>query len=342
MPTLPLLDQHTQINSSPHVVILGAGASLAACPNGDKSQRRLPLMRDIAEKVGLTKELIEAGFSSELEDFEALYDNLVTSKVNPDLVARIEQAVVLYFASLELPDEPNLYDYLLTSLREKDLVATFNWDPFLAQAYRRNAKIKRLPKVVFLHGNVEIGICDEHKRVGFIGECCGVCKKSLRGTKLLYPVRKKDYATDPFIRNEWQVLQNYLKHAYFLTIFGYSAPKTDVEARSLMLNDWQANPTLQLAEVEIIDIKSRSQIEATWEEFFVSHHYQTQRSIFDSYLFRHPSRSCDAFAAATLMCKPWQDNNLPKFENLGDLHRWLDPLLKEEGADYFSGLTTST
>ncbi len=40
--TLPDLRPDGIANESPHVVILGAGASLAACPNGDWYGRRLP------------------------------------------------------------------------------------------------------------------------------------------------------------------------------------------------------------------------------------------------------------------------------------------------------------
>jgi hypothetical protein len=40
-------------NTRPHVVILGAGASLAAFPNGDRNGRRLPLMKDFVDVVAL-------------------------------------------------------------------------------------------------------------------------------------------------------------------------------------------------------------------------------------------------------------------------------------------------
>jgi hypothetical protein len=35
----------------PRVVILGAGASIAACPSGDANGRRLPVMIDFVEKL---------------------------------------------------------------------------------------------------------------------------------------------------------------------------------------------------------------------------------------------------------------------------------------------------
>ena len=39
--------------SRPHVVLLGAGASYAAFPNGDKNGRKLPLLKDFVQVIGL-------------------------------------------------------------------------------------------------------------------------------------------------------------------------------------------------------------------------------------------------------------------------------------------------
>lgn len=41
----------------PHAVILGAGASVGAFPRGDKRGRRLPVMADLAESLGLGPEV---------------------------------------------------------------------------------------------------------------------------------------------------------------------------------------------------------------------------------------------------------------------------------------------
>jgi hypothetical protein len=46
MPTLPAIDLKSGVILSPHVVILGAGASAATCPNGDRNKIKLPVMRD--------------------------------------------------------------------------------------------------------------------------------------------------------------------------------------------------------------------------------------------------------------------------------------------------------
>ena len=217
-------------------------------------------------------------------------------------------------------------------LREKDVIATFNWDPFLLQAYMRNEVVTqtRRPQLAFLHGNVNVAVCNDCKVAGVNGRRCSRCGALMKPSKLLYPVKHKNYNDDLFIKTEWDVLRHKLSRAYFLTIFGYSAPTTDVEARSLMLEVWKENSTRELAEVEVIDIRPRKDLENTWQDFFFSHHYMTAKNVFRSYLFTHPRRSCDAFAAATLMCEPWHDNPFPQFKTLRSLQDWIGPLISEE------------
>jgi hypothetical protein len=148
--------------------------------------------------------------------------------------------------------------------------------------------------------------------------------------QLLYPVKQKNYSDDAFIKNEWDLLRAALRDSHYLTIFGYSAPVTDVEARKAMLEDWSGNPALPLNQVEIIDVRPAEDLEATWKDFFVRDHYSFISRLSDSQLNRHPRRSCDAFAAATLMNRPWFDNNVPQFDKLSDLHTWIAPLIEEE------------
>lgn len=52
----------------------------------------------------------------------------------------------------------------------------------------------------------------------------------------MYPVDQKDYNSDPFIKGQWDALANKLKIAERVTVFGYSAPKTDIEAIELLQN----------------------------------------------------------------------------------------------------------
>src|ERR1700690_1135045 len=153
--SLPSLDKN--VNNSPHVVILGAGASIASYLHSSAEGKPLPDMKNLIDVLGLRQEVDSAGFNHSA-DFESFYDDLVTTGSNPLLQTIIENRVSYYFSELRLPDRPTIYDYLVLSLRDKDLIATFNWDPLLIDAYRRNRSIKKLPRIAFLHGNVGIAV----------------------------------------------------------------------------------------------------------------------------------------------------------------------------------------
>ncbi|RJP26848.1 MAG: toll/interleukin-1 receptor domain-containing protein [Candidatus Abyssobacteria bacterium SURF_5] len=170
-----------------HVVILGAGASLAAFPEGDRNGRKLPLMNDIIDVVGL-RELLESDkVNCDGTNFEEIYSAL-TEDESSKLPKLIEYKVDDYFRSLQLPDEPTIYDYLVMSLRPKDLIATFNWDPLLYMTCQRNYQIVDPPKVVFLHGNVAVGYCPEHSNKGgsWLRGTCKICGKRFQKVPLLY------------------------------------------------------------------------------------------------------------------------------------------------------------
>src|ERR1019366_1966703 len=126
MPTLPDLDITTRVNSSPHVVILGAGASKAAFPHGDPKGQVVPVMQELIECLDLRASLKAAGFVEPI-NFEAAYDELATEDCNPSLVNEIEGRVRKYFEPMVLPYESTLYDRLILSMRETHLIATFNW-----------------------------------------------------------------------------------------------------------------------------------------------------------------------------------------------------------------------
>jgi hypothetical protein len=53
MPVLPRFQPSKNVNESPHIVILGAGASIAACPQGDRNGRTLPVMNNLIDVVGI-------------------------------------------------------------------------------------------------------------------------------------------------------------------------------------------------------------------------------------------------------------------------------------------------
>lgn len=339
MSSFPPLDIRHKTNPAPHLVILGAGASVAACPNGDASGRRLPLMRDLVDTIGARELLIAHGITTGFDDFEALYNGLASDSSMAELRHTLDQLLHDYFTDMRLPDQVTLYDHLLLSLREKDVIASFNWDPFLAQAFRRNRSVATLPHILFLHGNVSIGLCRTHRCKGFIEQTCGQCGSALERGPLLFPVENKDYSTDPFVAGEWAEVRAAVESAYLITILGYSAPVTDVDAKQLLLQAWRSNSTQDFAAIEVVDIRSRSEIEATWADFFVNDHTcGVARQMSDTYLFSYIRRSCEAYAWATLQQDPWPEDCFPAIDDLSELHRWLQPLVDEELEGTLSGV----
>jgi len=284
----------------PHVIVLGAGASRAAFPSGDARGRRLPLMADLVDVLGLSPTIKAAGFDPN-RNFESLYSELHSLDPQPPLLALIEQRVMDYFSSLELPSHPTLYDVLLLSLRAKDAIFTFNWDPFLVDAYSRHHDIVPLPKIFHLHGNVRVGYCEHCKISMPKATVCQRCQEPLAPSRLLYPVEKKDYAKDGFISTQWDAVRKYIKQAALFTIFGYSAPKTDQKAKGIFKKAWKvADPeTKPIERVEIIDIADHEKLGKKWSPFFhFPDHFDIRRSFYQSRLARYPRRSCEALAHA--------------------------------------------
>jgi hypothetical protein len=314
----------------PHVFILGAGASLAAFPDGDINGLRLPLMHNFTEILGLDNDLKKYNINFEGENFEEIYSFLYGQDEYKDIIGIIEDKTFKYFSQMKLPAVPTMYDHLVLSLRKKDLVATFNWDPFLYLACFRNHRYVELPQIVYLHGNVAIGYCLEHRTKGMVGYNCSVCQKPYEPSRLLFPVSKKDYAKDSFILAEWKTLKSYLKSACMVTVFGYSAPKKDIEAVSLMKEAWGDVNSRELEEIEIIDIKDQDELRETWDDFIHTHHYTTCNDFYDSFVAKHPRRTCEAMWNQLMECKFISDNNLPKGISFDELYGWLQPLLNFE------------
>jgi DNA invertase Pin-like site-specific DNA recombinase len=143
VPRLPAFEPLIGVNRSPHVVILGAGASKASFPNGDANGNRLPLLADLPDCLDLCAALNSAGFSANV-DFESTCDEIATSGRHPSLKTEIESRARGYFESLILPETPTLYDYLLLSLRANDLIAGQYVDEGFSGAKEKRPALDRL------------------------------------------------------------------------------------------------------------------------------------------------------------------------------------------------------
>jgi hypothetical protein len=317
-----------------HVVILGAGASIAATRhNPERSGKKLPSMDDFIEVVGLKDVL-----GSATGNFEAIYSHLYDEDPESAKVKEVESRVWDYFADLRLPVTPTIYDYLILSLRSKDLIATFNWDPFLFQAYSRVVTIirklgianalERTPFISYLHGSVAVGYSEAEKRGGPVGD-------RFPATPLLYPVTHKVYNQHPAIIEAWDKLRCWLEDAKRVTIFGYGAPVTDVEAVDLMSLAWGAASGRNMEQFEILDIQPREVLRERWSRFIHTHHYQCADNYFKSTLATFPRRTGERFMHQFMPSTPgeaFQEPNPipPTFSSVEALVRWHFPLFEAE------------
>ena len=187
-----------------------------------------------------------------------------------------------------------------------------------------------MPQVVYLHGCTVIGYCNACKTKGHISTQCSKCGNKFKRSKILFPIKEKNYNYDPLLKGEWQSLKTYLEKAYIITIFGYSAPKTDVEAVNMMLNAWGPAEKRRLEEVEIIDIKNRDSLVNTWKNFIHSHHFRISDSYFNSWTAKHPRRTCELMWQQLMMCTITYDNTPPQNTSLRQLQNWYKHLLDNE------------
>ncbi|MCU4158254.1 hypothetical protein J1N10_19935 [Carboxylicivirga sp. A043] len=272
-------------------------------------------------------------------NFEKLYGNLHSENPNSELLREIEGRILDYFGSMQLPDEPTIYDYLVLSLRGKDLIATFNWDPFLYQAWVRNKEFTDdLPRLAFLHGNVAVGYSKEDKRCGPVGYQMRRDGGVFEPTKLLYPVEQKNYTEDEFINIEWGRVRYWLSKesgARRVTIFGYGAPVSDVEAVSLLNTAWGTPDERDMEQFEVIDISSEEELRKRWDGFIHSHHYDVYNDFFLSSIALNPRRTSESFFCHYMPMTPGEafrvDNPVPtNFKTLKELWDWYRPLIEAE------------
>ena len=256
------------------------------------------------------------------------------------LLKTIESRIQDYFREMKLPEVPTIYDYLILSLRKKDMIATFNWDPFLHQAWVRNGErfTKELPSIAFLHGNVAIGYNMNLKKGGPAGMFFNSERTEYyKPTKLLYPVEKKNYNDDEYINGQWERVKFWLSKDRIkrLTVFGYGAPESDVEAVKLLSESWGTPNKRRDEQFEVIDIAPEDQLLTRWEKFIYSHHYDITKDYFSSSLAYNPRRTAEDYFNRFHAMTPNEmfrepnpiPSNLKTMEELWDWHR---PLIEAE------------
>lgn len=316
----------------PHVVLLGAGASRAAFPRGERNGKLLPVMADFFETAAVADALASKDISYSGRNFEELYSELARDPAKAKAREALERAVFDYFSSLDLPDGPTLFDHLVLSLRPKDVIATFNWDPFLIQAARRNGRVGGVPRLLFLHGNVLEAYCEKDGVHGVRGARCSQCGQPFVPGKLLYPIAEKDYETDPAIHSSWRAVKWAFENAFMVTFFGYGAPQSDKGAVDLLHEAWGGWQKRSMEQIEIIDIRQEDELLETWRPFVHTHHYEAHKDFYESWIANHPRRTGEAYKSQYLDARFIENNPVPRTGSLSELWAWFEPLVAAEAS----------
>ena len=321
----------------PHVVVLGAGASIAALPGGDRNGKKLPDMKGLASVPDVRALLAAAGIEDPEVDFEVAYSRIRADPEQQTVADRIDRAVRDYFDDIEIVDDPTIYDHLLLGLRPKDVVATFNWDPLIVQAERRLRllDVTELPQVLFLHGNVAITVCLEHEQAGLRRSRCQVCGRPMEPVPLLYPVTEKNYEANAFIRYAWDGLRWGLKNGVLVTVFGYRAPDSDVAAIEEFKGAWGTPEERQFEQFEVVGRPGADpeHLRATWDAFIHTHHYRVHTSFFDSWIANHPRRSAEGWYKQHIQANFIDNNPVPRDLDLESTADWYRELMRYEQDD---------
>jgi hypothetical protein len=154
---------------------------------------------------------------------------------------------------------------------------------------------------------------------------------------LLYPVHKKNYNANDYLINEWKTVKAWLKSkdTRLVTVFGYSAPETDVEAIKLLKDSYGTPDSRNMEQFEIIDVRDESVVLPRWDGFIHSHHYHYEENYFKSSLARNPRRTSESYFQHIICLDEHEafseSNPIPDdITALNDLWKWHEPLIKAE------------
>lgn len=269
-------------------MLLGAGASIASTKlDPEKNGKCLPSMNDLPRVIPMQDLLTQIPASLYSDNFETLYSNLYLDNSENPVLGEMNKRVYDYFSSLSLPDKPTIYDYLVMGLRFKDLIVTFNWDPFLYQAWCRNKGHGSKPMIRFLHGNVAIGYDEEDLKCGPAGWYRRDNEHFFKPTPLLYPTGEKNYEQDPFIKREWTRLKEALHNetTWRITIYGYSAPVSDQAAIKLMNEAWGTPDKRNVEQFEMEEVTDADAptLEGTFGCRYLHSFYDPNTGLFDHF-----------------------------------------------------------
>lgn len=99
---------HDFILNRPHVFILGAGATIAAIPNGDKNGLRCSVMNNFLEELDLLDILSGVKLNTKSRNLEDIYSELDTIPEYTSIKYELENRIIQKFSQYVLPEQPTI------------------------------------------------------------------------------------------------------------------------------------------------------------------------------------------------------------------------------------------
>ena len=91
------------IRCKPHIVLLGAGASCAAIPNGDRHGRKIPVMKGFLREFDLEYLLDGVELNTKSDNIEDIYSELALRPEYASTLHAIENAIVDVMSCFHIP-----------------------------------------------------------------------------------------------------------------------------------------------------------------------------------------------------------------------------------------------
>jgi hypothetical protein len=142
---------------------------------------------------------------------------------------------------------------------------------------------------------------------------------------LLYPIGKKDYNSKPIIVNEWNLAKSVLSRAAGITVYGYGAPVTDVEAVELMKSANHLSQMKDIAPFTIINLaKNEGEQRKKWSEFYDVKMFLYCNKFEETMLWKNPRVSLEALFDAILQQQPRsEEKSFREFSTLTELQEFV-------------------
>lgn len=120
-----------------------------------------------------------------------------------------------------------------------------------------------------------------------------------------------------------------------ITVFGYSAPVSDVAAISLMDEAWGGVEKRNMEQFEIVDVRPEDEVIKSWDKFVHSHHYDYHNDFLQSSIAQHPRRTSESYFNWAYCITPELafHNPMPvptNFKTIQEMWDWFQPLIDAE------------